>query len=170
MKQFIECDLLGNEIEVGGLRGRLDPLVKWSGSKRSQAAAILASVKGSYNTYYEPFCGGCSVLFYILNNCPGKFKYYVCSDLNAPLIELYRLVKHSPDDIRRSYRHLWAELNADDNLERKKAYFADGLSKAYRTNDNQFGFTDGHGGIACASIQEVMNAYLEMDMKGTDER
>ena len=72
--------------------GRLDPLVKWSGSKRSQAAAILASVKGSYNTYYEPFCGGCSVLFYILNNCPDKFKHYVCSDLNAPLIELYRLV------------------------------------------------------------------------------
>lgn len=48
--------------------------------------------------------------------------------------------------------------------------FADGLSKAYRTNDHHFGLPDGHGGIACASIQEVMNAYLELNMKGTDER
>lgn len=39
--------------------------------------------------------------------------------------------------------------------------FADGLSRAYRTNDHQFGLPDGHGGIACASTQEVMNAYLE---------
>lgn len=120
--------------------GRLDPLVKWSGSKRSQAAAILASVKGSYNTYYEPFCGGCSVLFYILNNCPDKFKYYVCSDLNAPLIELYRLVKQSPDDIRRSYRHLWTDLNADDDLERKKAYFADVRASFNERHDPRFLF------------------------------
>ena len=48
--------------------------------------------------------------------------------------------------------------------------FADGRMKAYNTNDNQFGLPDGHGGIACASPQEVMNAYLELDMKGTDER
>ena len=48
--------------------------------------------------------------------------------------------------------------------------FADGLVKAYMVNNHQFGFPDGHGGIACASPQEVMNAYLELDMKGTDER
>lgn len=48
--------------------------------------------------------------------------------------------------------------------------FADGLTKAYMVNNNQFGLPDGHGGIACASAQEVMNAYLELDMKGTDER
>ena len=39
--------------------------------------------------------------------------------------------------------------------------FDDGSFKAYITNDNQFGLPDGHGGIACASLQEVMNAYLE---------
>ena len=48
--------------------------------------------------------------------------------------------------------------------------FADGLTKAYMVNNNQFGLPDGHGGIACASTQEVMNAYLELNMKGTDER
>ena len=48
--------------------------------------------------------------------------------------------------------------------------FADGLTKAYMVNNHQFGLPDGHGGIVCASTQEVMNAYLELDMKGTDER
>lgn len=48
--------------------------------------------------------------------------------------------------------------------------FADGLLRAYMVNNHQFGLPDGHGGIACASIQEVMNAYLEIDMKGVDER
>ena len=48
--------------------------------------------------------------------------------------------------------------------------FMDGLSKSYMVNNHQFGLHDGHGGIACASIQEVMNAYLELNMKGTDER
>ena len=48
--------------------------------------------------------------------------------------------------------------------------FMDGLSTKYMVNDNQFGLPDGHGGIACASTQDVMNAYLELNMKGTDER
>ena len=48
--------------------------------------------------------------------------------------------------------------------------FMDGLSKSYMVNNHQFGLPDGHGGIACASTQEVMNAYLELGTKGTDER
>jgi hypothetical protein len=48
--------------------------------------------------------------------------------------------------------------------------FADGLTKTYMVNDNQFGLPDGHGGIACASTQEVMNAYLEFGTKGVGER
>lgn len=63
---------------------------------------------------------------------------------------------------------LTLEGSGDD--EKLLVTFADGLSKAYMVNNNQFGLPDDHGGIACASPQEVMNAYLELDMKGTDER
>lgn len=58
---------------------------------------------------------------------------------------------------------LTLEGSRDD--EKLLVTFADGLSKAYMVNNNQFGLPDGHGGIACASPQEVMNAYLELDMK-----
>lgn len=61
-------------------------------------------------------------------------------------------------------------LDGSGDDERLLVTFADGLSKVYMVNNHQFGLPDGHGGIACASPQEVMNAYLEMDMKGTDER
>ena len=54
--------------------------------------------------------------------------------------------------------------------ERLLVTFMDGLSTSYMVNNHQLGLPDGHGGIACASPQDVMNAYLEMDMKGADER
>lgn len=39
-----------------------EPAIKWSGSKRSQAFEILGYFPYEIDTYYEPFCGGCSVL------------------------------------------------------------------------------------------------------------
>ena len=59
---------------------KLQPIIKWSGSKRSQAEQIVSLIDKNYDSYYESFCGGCSVLFYILNHCPNKFKHYVIED------------------------------------------------------------------------------------------
>ena len=39
-----------------------EPVIKWSGSKRSQAENILTYFPKEIDTYYEPFCGGASVL------------------------------------------------------------------------------------------------------------
>lgn len=103
----------------------LQPLVKWSGSKRSQAKAIVEKIPDGCDTYYESFCGGCSVLFYILNNCPSKFKHYICNDLNKPLIGIYNTVKANPIVIKDIYSKLWNELNKDNDLERKKDFFGE---------------------------------------------
>lgn len=101
----------------------LQPVIKWSGSKRSQASRIVAEIKQNYDIYYEPFCGGCSVLFYILNNCPQRFKHFICSDINEHLIELYLTIKDSPEDVFNSYNDMWHTLNADDDIDRKRDYF-----------------------------------------------
>lgn len=38
---------------------KFQPVVKWSGSKRSQSETIVSKIeRKQYNTYYEPFCGG----------------------------------------------------------------------------------------------------------------
>lgn len=34
------------------------PVIKWSGSKRSQANEIIKYFPKNINTYYEPFVGG----------------------------------------------------------------------------------------------------------------
>ena len=62
------------------------------------------------------------------------------------------------------------KLEGQGNGEELLVTFMDGLSTKYMVNNHQFGLPDGHGGIACASTQDVMNAYLGMDMKGADER
>ena len=102
---------------------KLQPIIKWSGSKRSQAEQIVSLIDKNYDTYYESFCGGCSVLFYILNHCPNKFKHYVCNDLNKGLIDTFNFIKSNPNLILESYTELWNELNKDNDLERKKQFF-----------------------------------------------
>ncbi len=102
---------------------KFQPAIKWSGSKRSQSEEIVKRIpKKDYNIYYEPFCGGCSVLFQLLHS-NIKFKRYICSDKNKGLIDLWNEIKNNPDEVIKQYETMWNELNADDNKERKKQYF-----------------------------------------------
>lgn len=41
----------------------MQPIIKWSGSKRSQADEILKYVPKEFDTYYEPFIGGGAILY-----------------------------------------------------------------------------------------------------------
>lgn len=99
-----------------------EPVIKWSGSKRSCAGQLVKLFPEKIDTYYEPFCGGCSMLRGLLEN-GNHCKQYVCSDLNSDLISLWNLIKTSPDEISEYYDKLWHELNSDDDKSRKRKYF-----------------------------------------------
>ena len=99
-----------------------EPAIKWSGSKRSQAEEIVKLFPKEIDTYYEPFCGGCSVLRRLLSS-DIKVNHYICSDLNGDLINLWNMIKNNPEYLSNHYEKLWSELNIDDNKERKKCYF-----------------------------------------------
>lgn len=64
---------------------KFKPVIKWSGSKRSQCEGILEYFPQTINTYYEPFCGGCSMLMGLINSSIFV-KRYVCSDINKDFI------------------------------------------------------------------------------------
>lgn len=100
-----------------------EPVIKWSGSKRSQAENILTYFPREIDTYYEPFCGGASVLRRLLSS-DIKVNRYVCSDLNSGLIDLWNEIINHPERVSYYYKKLWNELNADDDKQRKKEYFA----------------------------------------------
>lgn len=99
------------------------PAIKWIGSKRTQANEICKYIKKDYNIYYEPFCGGASMLFYIINNIPDKFKGFVCSDINNDLINVFNLIKTDVNFLIFEYKNMWNELNKDEEIKRKKEYF-----------------------------------------------
>ena len=101
----------------------LEPVIKWSGSKRSQASEIVRRFPREIDTYYEPFCGGASVLRRLLMTPSVKVRRYVCSDINWDLIGLWNEIKDNPDWLAKRYAAMWRELNADGDLERKKRYF-----------------------------------------------
>lgn len=87
----------------------LMPAVKWSGSKRSQAERILGFFPVEIGTYWEPFCGGCSVLAALVAD--GRpVRRYVCSDANPDLISLWTAVRDDPDGLWRHYSGLWEAL------------------------------------------------------------
>lgn len=117
-----------------------EPAVKWSGSKRSQAEEIVKLFPKEIETYYEPFCGGCSVLRRLLSS-EIKVNNYVCSDLNNDLINLWNLIKEQPIELYEYYNVLWNELNKDENKDRKRDYFnyiRDRYNKEHNAKDFLF--------------------------------
>lgn len=85
------------------------PLIKWTGSKRSIANQITSFFPTDITTYYEPFLGGGSVLFYLLKN-QWNIKNIEASDKNESLIDIFNIVKLKPNDLINSYKEKWTKL------------------------------------------------------------
>lgn len=84
------------------------PVIKWTGSKRSQFNQISPLIP-SFINYYEPFLGGGSVMY---NLSPQNA---ICSDICTPLIDFFVLLKNNPVELINSYNHNWNELKKDIN-------------------------------------------------------
>lgn len=80
------------------------PVIKWSGSKRSQANIIKSYIDFSFNTYIEPFIGGGSVLYQI--SPPNG----ICGDICKPLIDLWNEIKKNPLSLSNEYKIRWEML------------------------------------------------------------
>lgn len=101
---------------------KFQPVIKWSGSKRSQSEAIVSYMPKEIDTYYEPFVGGASVVYQLLHS-DVKVSNYICSDINEDLINLWNVIKTSPQELSEVYNEMWNELNYDDDIDRRKEYF-----------------------------------------------
>lgn len=83
------------------------PVIKWSGSKRSQSAKIKEYLPEKFNRYYEPFIGGGSML-YAINPLDA-----VCGDICIPLIDLWNEIKNNPAELSEAYRLRWTRLQTE---------------------------------------------------------
>ena len=98
---------------------KFQPVIKWTGSKRSQSEEIIKRFPKDINTYYEPFVGGGSILFQLMNS-DIKVNNYICSDINQDLINLWDMIKDNPYRLSESYNSLWNELNSIKDIECRK--------------------------------------------------
>lgn len=76
------------------------PFLKWAGGKTQLIGeiekALPESVYKSKFTYIEPFVGSGAVLFWMLNNFQN-LKKAVINDINADLINTYRIIAANPN-------------------------------------------------------------------------
>ena len=101
----------------------VQPIIKWIGSKRIQSEEIINYFPNFINTYYEPFCGGCSVMFQLLKSENHYVNRCICSDINGDLIDLWNTVKRDPDGLFDEYSRMWEEMNSIPDRQDKKKYF-----------------------------------------------
>jgi DNA adenine methylase len=106
------------------LKIKFQPIIKWSGSKRSQSELIINEFPKQINNYYEPFVGGGSIVFQLIHS-DIKVNNYFCSDINEDLINLWNTIKNNPKLLINDYTLMWKDLNKDSDLNRKKKYFYD---------------------------------------------
>jgi len=91
------------------MRRRLQPVIKWSGSKRRVADALhglwpegLAKTA----TYFEPFVGSGAML-------PGRpVERAVAGDVITPLIALWKEIADHPEAVGAHYRRVWEDRQA----------------------------------------------------------
>ncbi len=86
--------------------GDVPSLLKWTGSKRSQATRIAAYAP-SFDRYYEPFLGGGALLYLLAK--PGA----VAADIYAPLTAFWTMVRDDPERLIADYSRQWTALQAD---------------------------------------------------------
>lgn len=114
------------------------PAIKWSGSKRSQAQNIVSFFPREIDTYYEPFCGSCSVLRTMFET-DIKVKKYICSDINVTLISLWMLIKDNPQLIITEYKKLWQKLKDIEDIQQKKEFYEE-IRQRFNTTKNPMDF------------------------------
>ena len=86
--------------------GTIPSLIKWTGSKRSQAAKIAEFVP-EHSRYIEPFLGGGALLYLVAT--PGA----IVGDIYKPLVDLWLLVQREPMRVIDDYKAQWLALQED---------------------------------------------------------
>lgn len=91
----------------------LQPVIKWSGSKR-RVAPLLASLLPDAKLYYEPFVGGGAMLPF------RSSQTAIAGDIIVELIELWKAIREEPAMTADEYEMRWNRLQHEGHT----AYYA----------------------------------------------
>lgn len=106
------------------------PVIKWTGSKRSQTAEIIRHFPKRIKCYYEPFLGGGSMMRACMES-DIKVDEYRCSDINTDLIRLWQDIRTQPEWLATRYEQLWNMLTGKDDDKARKIAFYNGVRERF---------------------------------------
>lgn len=100
----------------------LSPVLKWVGGKRQLLDEIIPLIPKKVTTYVEPFVGGGAVVF------EYQPKKAIINDYNEELINVYNVIKTSPDALIETLMHHKENNNEDyfyeiRSLDREENYY-----------------------------------------------
>lgn len=102
------------------------PVIKWVGGKTQILNDVFALFPKEISNYYEPFIGGGSVLFELLNKLEReeiKVNNIYIGDLNKNLIDLYLTIKNNKDDLLKylnKFKKKYEEAPVNDKTDEKR--------------------------------------------------
>lgn len=146
----------------------IQPVIKWTGSKRYLAQDIVSHFPKDIDTYYEPCVGGGSVIRQLLES-NIKIKRYACSDINSYLIDLWKLIKDNPSKLIESYTRMWNEMNQEDDIQFRKAYYTkvrEDFNKLHNANDFFFLSRTATNGLIRFNSKGKFNSSYHLTRKG----
>ena len=99
------------------------PFIKWAGGKTQLMNDIINNLPNNLNnikTYIEPFIGGGSVLFNIIDYFPN-IENIIIMDINSKLINVYNCIKIYPEELINELKQL--EYNYYNTNNKKNYYY-----------------------------------------------
>ena len=105
-------------------------LLKWVGNKQRMASEIIRFFPDNYATYFEPFLGSGAVLGTL---APKKA---IASDILAPLMGIWELVRDDPETLITAYAHYRDRIEQGED---KRSVYAEAL-QAYNAHPNSKDF------------------------------
>lgn len=165
MKRTAEAMLFEiDDLPVGELvkeshssNGDVPSILKWTGSKRSQATRIAAFAP-NFDRYFEPFLGGGAML-YLLGRSGA-----VGGDIYAPLIGFWTMVRDAPEFLIENYAEQWANLQ--DSLPDYFYVVRDRFNSEHRPEDLNFLMRTCVNGIVRFSKRGDFNNSFHLSRKG----
>lgn len=104
----------------------LKPFVKWAGGKGQLVGELekmlLADGEKNLTKYVEPMVGGGALLFTVLSKY--NFEQIYISDINAELINAYRVIKSNVDSLVERLSEMQRRFLPMDENGRKECYYA----------------------------------------------
>jgi DNA adenine methylase len=104
----------------------MEPFLKWAGGKRWLIKQCPSIFPEKYNTYIEPFLGSGSIFFFL------EPKKAILSDINKDLINAYKIIKNTPDELYDILKEYHANHSKEFYYNIRDSEFSDDIHRAAR--------------------------------------